>query len=1805
MPEKFIFEFDERGLDRVLEKVREFRQTIREVGQAGELGDGFQRFFNQFIAGTRNSTKTLSDLRSQIQAIQTELQSARFTTELEALQQAVAQRQITPEAARLTPGLGEGTFDQRLGQVQAEVAERQAEAAALRGQGEARVNELLAEQARLEQIVFAEKQRLVQEQQRQANLSQYQNRLETTRANLSRQIRDVRPGGDRLSTLLEERVNNLLQRRIELREQLAQAVAQSRRAAPQEITALLESEIKLTRQITQAKEQQARAEQQVAQARSALRAAGFGAEGEFARRGTGAASEAETNARLEKQTQLRNNLAAAREREERAAFSLNVLEEQRADNAQQLAQVESGGTGLSRGASEVLNRLREVNEQLTILDSSSDALADVLGDPEIVQRLLEVQNVLDSFEGRDLELLSDDEAAQLDQAIVSARNLLNQVEQFPEDGIPLRLSEEELLASLGPVQRILLGAARDFGRRFTATLQFAISGALLFGTQRLVRGFFDAAVEVERTFADISTALQFDIDAERGTAEFERQLEGVRRQVLQIADDFNALPTEVNQAAFQMVSRFQSVEAAMIATRAQILATRVATIDQSEALRALTAVAEATSLSLADMSREEREIATAAQQLRAVDFATAIQQQFQVPIEDTLEGAAGLAAVLTNLGFTIEEVFAIVSTTVLETGQTGQTVTDSLGRAFSQFNTQQVRDEILALANSTEQLTLAPADFFESGRNAFFKIVEQYADLDQQLQARLDEILGQRRETRFIAGLLGGAGEGRLDEILALVPEAAGAAEARLTTLLDTVQGTIEGISTEFQTLAQNLSELGIITPIKAALVSLEVVLKTFNLIVEKALDFVEVLNNIRIPGTDWGLGNALTTMLAMITALASIQSLMSTIKFVANARGATTLIDVFRSFIGLDAAGAGSAAGRLAGSAGAALGFAGFGARVKEANTLMGKFATGIGTLFMAPIRGVIALLKTLQTRLYLWNASILATNGSTLGAIALEGRLFLARAATAAQLGVIAAKGLLTNLTLAGVGSALGTVGAAVARVPSYALAAAGAIYGLQGAFGVITKFVRGLFDDPTEGSRTIATRTQEILAQAEAAGDPISEAAARMQALTERIKELNDELERSQTSGGDTAETFFAQIFGILPGSVADLFPGSEFARLREAARLTIEAAFAELRELQALLENAEEELPEGDPRLDELRNRIGVLFDTLAEFEFTTPDDSLTAYENLLADAQALRDDIPAVDEFFGELADQVREWGEVLTPEEITEALNVIRTGIELGDISLSEARNRIAELRQEALDGLEQAIKGGGSQEDIEAYKRSLEEVRQADKRVFEQERDAALERAQLFNENRTRLLAELEILRDFAEVAANNPNLGPEAVIQAQQEVLEKERELNDAILDEAVARAQFQVEAANTFEDRVEAYRQLIRAIQIQIAVRQAQDVAGAFAGINPLDPSSVFTAIEQIRTASERTAAEQAALEAAYDSLRDEQLRYAKLVARNATLQNASALDNIAAIAATVNALRAELDLLRQRDTDEQEILAKEIELRDAIAQQRLAEADRRAAFFRLTAGTGDEIRAAQADLRAAIDRLETIENQGGADTQAGYEAELAVLRARERLAQLSLRLADQRRRVASDITDTYEQALLDVQAAQEAARQATGDLEKIEAEISVREAESRAQREFFDQRLSDLGFLFQTDQIGRSRYIAGLRAFQQGIDRTTRQGEELWREIELQIRGLQEDASNAFNIPTEIRLPTLFEVRRALAADALGVNYQDNRTQEINVFVSDDVDVNAVIAAIEASFGGTIDLEAQRLASGGAGITIGGF
>jgi hypothetical protein len=185
----------------------------------------------------------------------------------------------------------------------------------------------------------------------------------------------------------------------------------------------------------------------------------------------------------------------------------------------------------------------------------------------------------------------------------------------------------------------------------------------------------------------------------------------------------------------------------------------------------------------------------------------------------------------------------------------------------------------------------------------------------------------------------------------------------------------------------------------------------------------------------------------------------------------------------------------------------------------------------------------------------------------------------------------------------------------------------------------------------------------------------------------------------------------------------------------------------------------------------------------------------------------------------------------------------------------------------------------------------------------------------------------------------------------------------------------------------------------------------------------------------------------------------------------------------------------------------------------------------------------------------------------------------------------------------VTNAFEQAQLDLIAILERlAAPDLGKLERAKLRLEKKNAKARAKAAFFDDRLFELQFAFETGDIGTAAYISALQRLLEEVDVSTRQGKEIFLRIQDTIDGLTEDMQDfQFNVPESIRLPTIFEIRRSLAADQLGVNYVDSRQQNIQIMVNDSLSLEKVLIAVEKAFG----KEPSRSTAGAAGITLGAF
>ena len=1324
-------------------------------------------------------------------------------------------------------------------------------------------------------------------------------------------------------------------------------------------------------------------------------------------------------------------------------------------------------------------------------------------------------------------------------------------DNLPTDVTPEAFAQRQL-ASLPALERTLFTAFDDVGRRFRTALQFALSGAVIFAAQRLVREFFQAAIEVERTFADIESALEFDLadeGIERGTVEFDRRVESIRRSVLQLANDFNVLPSSANDAAFKMVARFSDSEDALKAIRAQFLATKISTIDQDEAIRALSATAEgfADSVLTANNSLTlqerllAREKAAAEGYAGALDEAVLIQQRFGVEVEDTLEGTARLAQTFSQLGFSRQQTEATVSAVSRELGLPGSQVAEKLNRAFGAITQPETRDKLLELAAASETLNLSLEDF-RSGADLVRALDAQFSTLEQrepQTALQLRDIIGQRRETEVVAAFFGTTDLRRAIEVS--LRGAAGAAETRFGFLAETISEKIQSIIAQFESLAQNFERLQLFGPVKAFLTGIDAGLTAVNALLQALQNIVGTLDDI---GAAFGLKIGTSLKNIVVTALSLLAILRAT-------AATMTVISVARAGV--------AQAGGVAGVA-------------AQGGGLLAALAPVIGGLTQAArdagggFRGIVAAASQVGSSFAYAAKNLANWTGIMLNAIPGMQRF---------------SSGLSLSNTALG-GWALGIV-AAAAVIHNFISEGARAIENL-----------RSFQQIPQEAE--IATRRQEIL-------EPF--ASPQERELFRTQQELDTIIARSQEQVRGGLATFFTSLFPIfdettrnelgLLGSIGitagtafgaggtpdELVPLSQAwweAKVREAedafALAQIDVVSADIGRLRGGTND------QGERRLVSDLERG--LRSTLRQFQNAETDEEREAALLAISDLQVSYEEV-------------VARLG--LTYDGIASSTSgIIRQGdqlgrdVQLGRVSATDAPEEHLKLAEEARRQAEElrSVFGENTPEIVEEIDRLLafadaQTLASVDARQRMFQRQFA--RLSRITQPAARLEAQIKVLENELQYLRDSGLAGTERELDVLDRISELRHEMANAARESASAISRRRIELARTLAEWVSAMEAYIKAIGESIRTIRIPLPFAPGGAIEIPDPNDIVRAVDEMLKGRKE-------IEERLD-------REAVAVAEARTRLGGPIKSRITQIEARIRGLKTRIS---QGFFSPGEALAAQVELSEAIADRIEAEAEAAAGWIRLQAGVGDSIRSLQAELTIVTKQLDITAQLYGRQSAQYLQLKLSQDQLRQRLVEAQLELEDLNRRLDSDITNDFEQAQLDlVEIMRKLSQLDLGPLEKARLELEKVQAEAAAEKAFFDDRLFQLRFDFETGEIGLSTYISSLRGLLENVDTSTKQGKEIFLEISSLIDSLTDDVSDfQFNIPSSIRLPTLFEVRRALAADQLGVTYQDNRTQTINLEVNDPLTLEQVILTIDRALGDVTGKEARRSAVGGAGI-----
>ena len=133
-----------------------------------------------------------------------------------------------------------------------------------------------------------------------------------------------------------------------------------------------------------------------------------------------------------------------------------------------------------------------------------------------------------------------------------------------------------------------------------------------------------------------------------------------------------------------------------------------------------------------------------------------------------------------------------------------------------------------------------------------------------------------------------------------------------------------------------------------------------------------------------------------------------------------------------------------------------------------------------------------------------------------------------------------------------------------------------------------------------------------------------------------------------------------------------------------------------------------------------------------------------------------------------------------------------------------------------------------------------------------------------------------------------------------------------------------------------------------------------------------------------------------------------------------------------------------------------------------------------------------------------------------------------------------------------------------------------------------ADRAARDAIFSGKMDDYKWLLDMGKITKSQYANYL----EGLKTTLIPGTKQFKDLELTIKQLKNDIGSDLqqNLPTSLALPTLYEVRRLDqvsqtrdSAGTPGIGYQDNRTQDIKIYVNNGMGESEVVQVLSDALG----------------------
>lgn len=218
---------------------------------------------------------------------------------------------------------------------------------------------------------------------------------------------------------------------------------------------------------------------------------------------------------------------------------------------------------------------------------------------------------------------------------------------------------------------------------------------------------------------------------------------------------------------------------------------------------------------------------TGTESVRSVgDEITRLSQVTGVSIKDVLEGTTKMAQVGRQYHLSREQSATFATFVTRNTGETGEAAAEQVDRIFSTLDSGKVQKALTSMRTKSGQ-TIATPQMFAQGQQGqiLTNLLGQFENLDPGNQAEIRDLVSRGRQAPAFAGFIR---DGKLisEQADAVSAGSSGALRRQNSAYLDTLAGQLKVLSTDFKNLGASLQQSGFFDLIGLLAKSLDEVLK-------------------------------------------------------------------------------------------------------------------------------------------------------------------------------------------------------------------------------------------------------------------------------------------------------------------------------------------------------------------------------------------------------------------------------------------------------------------------------------------------------------------------------------------------------------------------------------------------------------------------------------------------------------------------------------------------------------------------------------------------------------------------------------------------------------------------------------------------------------------------------------------------------------------------------------------------------------------------------------------------------------------